>query len=73
MGDLFGVNDYTMGDLVFYVGLFGGIILTNQLLIGVIETGLIRLIIGAVVGIGLGWVLGRVYAALNRTGSGEDR
>jgi hypothetical protein len=73
MGDLFGVNDYKMSDLVFYIGLFGGIILTNQLLLGVVETGLFRLIIGAVVGIGLGWALGLVYSALQKTdGPGRD-
>ncbi|MEZ4318892.1 MAG: hypothetical protein R3F61_15365 [Myxococcota bacterium] len=65
MGDLFGVNDYKMSDLVFYIGLFGGIILTYRGLVGVVETGLFRLIIGAVVGIGLGWLLGVVYSALN--------
>ncbi len=66
MGDLFGVNDYKMSDLVFYVGLFGGIILTNQLLAGYIEMGLVRLIIGGIVGIGLGWGLSFVYVSLNR-------
>jgi len=65
MGDLFGVNDYKMSDLVFYIGLFGGIILTNQALLGVIDTGLFRLIIGVGVGVGLGWAFGKVYAALN--------
>jgi hypothetical protein len=66
VGDLFGVNDYKMSDLVFYVGLFGGIILTNQALAGTIETGLVRLIIGGIVGIGLGWGLSFVYASLNQ-------
>ncbi|MCB9676083.1 MAG: hypothetical protein H6737_13260 [Alphaproteobacteria bacterium] len=49
--------------LVFYVGLFGGIILTDLALLGTIETGLFRVVIGAVVGLALGWLLGFVYSA----------
>ena len=71
--DLFGVNDYKMSDLVGYVGLFGGIILTYKALSTTIETSFVRLLIGLVVGIGLGWLLRVVYASLNtKRAPGEE-
>lgn len=62
--DLFGANDYTMEDLVWYTGLFGGIILVHQGLQGVVDHNLIRLLIGGCVGIGLGWGMTLVYRSL---------
>ena len=65
MGDLFGVNDHKMTDLVFYIGLFGGVILTDRALGGVIETWFIRIILAGLVGMALGWGVQLVYGALS--------
>lgn len=71
MNDLFGVSDYTVSDLVFYAGLFGGVIVAHLTLAGTIENSWIRLGIGVVLGIGLGWGLRLLYSTLAQR-SGED-
>lgn len=65
MGDLFGVNDYKMTDLVFYVGLFGGFILTYRAMQSMTDMWLVQMLVGGGVGLVLGWGLTFVYSALS--------
>ncbi len=65
MGDLFGVNDYKMTDLVFYMSLFGGFILTYRLLENFTDIWLVQVVCGGIVGLLLGWGVTFVYSALS--------
>ncbi|MGE3806612.1 MAG: hypothetical protein AB7K24_18245 [Gemmataceae bacterium] len=53
--------DYTVEDLIYYMGLFGGIIVTYLVMEQMGVHPLLRLIVGLVVGVGLGWVCLRIY------------
>lgn len=58
-------SEYTVGDLFFYSGLFGGILIV-YLGLQQLETPVhpfIRIILGIVVGVGLGYILRRSYEA----------
>lgn len=56
---------YTVDDLIYYLGLFGGIIVTYQVLAQFDVMPIIRLIAGLVVGVGLGFVSLSIYKSLN--------
>ena len=57
------MGKYTVKDLVYYAGLFAGIIVTFKALEPFAIHSIIRLIAGLVVGVGLGWIAERVYSA----------
>jgi hypothetical protein len=57
---------YTVNDLVYYMGLFGGII---GVYLGTAPLGLhplLRLVGGLIVGVGCGWVLEKLYTKATR-------
>lgn len=58
--------DYTMRDLVFYGGLFGGIIVTVQLMQRQFDTHhIVNLLCGGAVGFVLGGFLVKIYDSMN--------
>ncbi|PQO27240.1 hypothetical protein [Blastopirellula marina] len=61
---------YTIDDLIYYTGLFGGIIVTYVLLQNVPIHHIIRLIIALAVGAGTGWCA--TYFFSRTGGSGGD-
>ncbi|PQO32747.1 hypothetical protein DTL21_21410 [Bremerella cremea] len=61
---------YTIDDLIYYTGLFGGIIVTYLLLENLPIHHIIRLIIALVVGVGTGWCA--TYFFTRKENSGED-
>lgn len=52
---------YTMTDLVYYAGLFGGVIVVYLATKNVPLHPILRLGAGLVVGVGVGWALERAY------------
>ena len=58
--------NYTVKDLVYYIGLFGGIIATYLILKPFEFHQIIVLIAGLVVGVGLGWLLETAYTSAQR-------
>ncbi|RCS46268.1 hypothetical protein DTL42_14940 [Bremerella cremea] len=61
---------YTIDDLIYYTGLFGGIIITYLLLENLPIHHIIRLIIALIVGVGTGWCA--TYFFSRNEGSGGD-
>ena len=64
---------YTVEDLVFYTGLFGGIILV---FVGLAPFGvhtIVRLIGGLVVGLGVGWAFTKAYNSMKSNRNDPDR
>jgi hypothetical protein len=59
-------GQYTLTDLVFWTGVFAGLIGTYLALEPWEVTALLRLIAGGVVGAGLGWCLEKAYQRLRR-------
>ena len=63
-------QEYTLSDLFYYGGLFSGIIASYKILESQgVESQLIRLIVGLVVGIGMGWFLQNVYESKDKGGN----
>jgi hypothetical protein len=58
--------NYTVKDLVYYIGLFGGIIATFFILTPFEVHHIVKLIAGIVVGVGLGWLLETAYTSAQR-------
>ena len=57
-----GYTDYTVRDLVFYAGLFGGIIIVSQWMGSEFQTHrIVNLICGGLAGLALGVLLQRGY------------
>jgi hypothetical protein len=63
--------EYTFKDLIYYVGLFLGIIATYLVLQPLGIHRFVRLILGFLVGAGIGWGLDRFYRSLGT--SDDDR
>lgn len=52
---------YTISDLVYYGGLFGGVIVVYLATKSMAIHPIVRLGVGLVVGVGLGWAFERAY------------
>lgn len=57
--------EYTFKDLIYYAGLFLGIIGTYLILQSMGINPIVRLIVGLVVGVGIGWGLERLYLSID--------
>ncbi len=62
---------YTVKDLLYYTGLFAGIIAVYLALAPFGVHPIIRLVGGLIVGVGAGWLLEKAY--LSAKAGGEDR
>lgn len=58
--------NYTLGDLLFYVGVFAGLIVMHFVLMPWGVHPIIRLIIGGLFGAGIGWCLEQMYRRVQR-------
>lgn len=52
---------YTVKDLVFWIGLFTGLIVTYLVMEAFEIHRIVRLLVGLVVGLGVGWVLTKAF------------
>jgi hypothetical protein len=66
-------SDYTVNDLVYYSGLFLGIIVVFGLGRPYGIHPIVTLVVGLVVGVGLGYTLERVYRSAKRDSGAGDR
>ena len=65
--------DYTVRDLVFYIGLFGGIIVTSQLMERQFDTHrIVNLLCGGAVGYVLGGLLLKIYDSMKASSHRDD-
>lgn len=68
-----GYTDYTVRDLVFYFGMFGGIIIVSQWMGSQFQTHrIVNLICGGIAGLVIGTLAQRSYDSMKST-AGDDR